>query len=150
MPRSHEQGSVADAHGRRTGTMRTSETAFLLSSSVTSKGARGRRCLGCWSRKVLPSSDRSKLNSRTPPPARVWNRSSGSLEFGDLHARSHRTLSLLLSNLSSTSSKASGPSRTVPEKGYSREPMVKSTSPITRANAATISVWVVLLSSPKR
>jgi hypothetical protein len=61
-----------------------------------------------------------------------------------------RSLSLLLSNLSSTSSKASGPTRTSPEKGYSRRPILKRIKEMTKANAATISVCASVLSNPNR
>src|SRR5215212_1507743 len=61
-----------------------------------------------------------------------------------------RSLSLLLSNLPSACSKASGPMRTSPLNGKSRAATVKSTSPMTRASAATISTCTVVLRSPKR
>src|SRR5918997_4179014 len=55
--------------------------------------------------------------------------------------KAHRiSLSLLVSNLSSTRSKASVPMRAPPEKGCSMAPMVNSTSPITVARVSTISL----------
>jgi hypothetical protein len=50
-----------------------------------------------------------------------------------------RSLSLLVSSLSSTNSKASGPTRAPPENGCSRAPMVNSTRAITPAKDTTIS-----------
>ena len=60
------------------------------------------------------------------------------------------SLSLLLSNLSSTNSKGSGPTRTSPEKGYSRTPIVKSTWEMIKANTATISLCTSVFSKPNR
>jgi hypothetical protein len=60
------------------------------------------------------------------------------------------SLSLLLSNLSSTNSKGSGPTRTPPEKGYSRTPIVKSTEEMIKANTATIRVCTSVFSKPNR
>ena len=51
-----------------------------------------------------------------------------------------RSLSLLVSNLFSTSSKAPVPIRAPPEKGWSRTPMVNSTRAITPASDTTISL----------
>ena len=62
----------------------------------------------------------------------------------------HRWLSLLVSNLFSTSSKAPGSRRAPPAKGWSMTPMVNSTRAITPASAATISLWAHVLSKPKR
>ena len=56
----------------------------------------------------------------------------------------------LLSNLSSTTSKGSGPTLTPPEKGYSRTPIVKSTEEMINANAATIRVCTSVFSKPNR
>ena len=56
----------------------------------------------------------------------------------------------LLSNLSSTTSKGSGPTLTPPEKGYSRTPIVKSTEEMIKANIATIRVCTRVLSKPNR
>jgi hypothetical protein len=54
------------------------------------------------------------------------------------------------SNLSRTSSKASGPTRVPPEKGYSRLPTVKSTRAISPATAATMSLCDQVFSRPNR
>src|SRR5829696_9398611 len=61
-----------------------------------------------------------------------------------------RSLSLLVSNLSSTSSKAPVPMRAPPEKGCSMAPTVNKTSPITAARIITISLCAQVLSRPKR
>ena len=61
-----------------------------------------------------------------------------------------RLLSLLVSNLSSTRSKASVPMRAPPEKGCSMAPMVNSTSPITAARVTTINLCAQVFCSPKR
>jgi hypothetical protein len=63
---------------------------------------------------------------------------------------SQRSLSLLVSNLSSTSSKASGPTWAAPEKGWSMAPMVNKTSAITPASDPTISACATVFCKPKR
>ena len=63
---------------------------------------------------------------------------------------SQRSLSLLVSNLSSTSSKASGPTRAAPEKGWSMAAMVNKTSAITPASDPTISACAHVFCKPKR
>jgi hypothetical protein len=59
-------------------------------------------------------------------------------------------LSSLVSNLSRISSNAPVPMRAPPENGYSRAPIVNSTSPITAARVTTISLCAQVFSSPKR
>jgi hypothetical protein len=61
-----------------------------------------------------------------------------------------RSLSLLVSNLSSTRSKASVLMRAPPEKGCSMAPMVNSTRPITAARVNTISLCAQVFSRPNR
>ncbi len=60
-----------------------------------------------------------------------------------------RSLSLLVSNLSSISSKASVGMRTPPENGYSITPIVNSARAITAASAKTISLCAQAFPRPE-
>jgi hypothetical protein len=89
---------------------------------------------------------------RTPQARNRWTSASFISEASSVSRAQKRrlqsSLSLLLSNLSSTNSKASGPTRTSPEKGCSKTPIVKSTEEINKANAATISLCTSVFSKP--
>src|SRR5215213_4840713 len=61
-----------------------------------------------------------------------------------------RLLSLLVSILSSTSSKNPVPMRAPPEKGCSKAPTVNNTSPMTAARVTTISLCAHVLARPNR